>query len=206
MTETPISLQSIFDGWAGYNASLIGAMRQRTPMELVWRPKADMRSAGEIVRHIALGRIAWFVRMDAPGSAEAAAAVPHWTTDDEGNRFPAEEALQSTQDAGALIEWLERSWLMIDATLSAWTVDDLAVSYSYTWNGQHWAIPRQWTLFRVMAHDMHHGGELSIMLGQQGIEAFELSALGGHIVLPPLAGAQAHDGAPTDEGAAPLHA
>ena len=38
-----------------------------------------------------------------------------------------------------------------------------------------------------MAHDIHHGGELSLMLGLQGIEAFELSAFGGHIVLPPLA-------------------
>ncbi len=186
MDETPVSLQSIFDGWAGYNSSLIGALRQRTPSELVWRPKADMRSAGEIARHIALGRITWFVRMDAPGSAEAAAAIPAWSADEEGNRHADETALDICQDAGALIAWLERSWLMIDATLAAWTANDLAVPYLYTWNGQQWAIPRQWTIFRILAHDMHHGGELSLTLGQQGIDAFELGALGGHIVLPPL--------------------
>lgn len=181
------SLQSVFDGWAGYNSSLIGALRQRTPIELAWRPKVDMRSAGEIARHIALGRITWFVRMDAPGSAEAAAALPAWATDEEGNRHADEEALHITQNAGDLISWLERSWQMLDATLAAWTVADLAVTYPHMWNDKHWAISRQWTLFRILAHDLHHGGELSLTLGQQGIEAFELGALGGHIVMPSLA-------------------
>lgn len=54
-----------------------------------------------------------------------------------------ETALDICQDAGALIAWLERSSLMIDATLAAWTANDLAVPYLYTWNGQQWAIPRQ---------------------------------------------------------------
>jgi hypothetical protein len=31
---------------------------------------------------------------------------------------------------------------------------------------------------------MHHGGQIAMMLGLQGIEAFELRALGGHIVSP----------------------
>ena len=47
-------------------------------------------------------------------------------------------------------------------------------------------MSRQWTIWRVMNHDIHHGGELSLMLGLQGIEAFELSALFGHVILPPL--------------------
>jgi uncharacterized damage-inducible protein DinB len=38
-----------------------------------------------------------------------------------------------------------------------------------------------------MSHDIHHGGQLALMLGMQGIEAFELRALGGHIVAPELA-------------------
>ncbi len=37
-----------------------------------------------------------------------------------------------------------------------------------------------------MAHDIHHGGELAVMLGTQGIEIFELGNLGGHIIEPPL--------------------
>jgi hypothetical protein len=38
-----------------------------------------------------------------------------------------------------------------------------------------------------MAHDIHHGGQLAMMLGMMGVDAFELRALGGHIVVPTLA-------------------
>jgi hypothetical protein len=34
---------------------------------------------------------------------------------------------------------------------------------------------------------MHHGGQLAMMLAMQGIDAFELRGLGGHIITPPIA-------------------
>ena len=45
-------------------------------------------------------------------------------------------------------------------------------------------------LWRILAHDIHHGGELALMLGAQGVEIFELGGLGGHINSPPLADPQ----------------
>jgi hypothetical protein len=38
-----------------------------------------------------------------------------------------------------------------------------------------------------MAHDLHHGGQIAIMLGAQGIAIPELGDFGGHINMPPLA-------------------
>ena len=38
-----------------------------------------------------------------------------------------------------------------------------------------------------MAHDIHYGGQIAMMLAIQGIEATELRAWGGHIVEPPRA-------------------
>ena len=38
-----------------------------------------------------------------------------------------------------------------------------------------------------MAHDIHHGGQVAIMLGMQGIDIPELGDMGGHIVQTPLA-------------------
>jgi hypothetical protein len=35
-----------------------------------------------------------------------------------------------------------------------------------------------------MSHDVHHGGQLAMMLAMQGVDAFELRALGGHIIEP----------------------
>ena len=60
----------------------------------------------------------------------------------------------------------------------------LGETFLHGWNGEKWAVSRQWVVWRIMAHDIHHGGELALMLGMQGIEAFELQALGGHLTLP----------------------
>jgi uncharacterized damage-inducible protein DinB len=76
---------------------------------------------------------------------------------------------------------------MIDRTLSAWSVADLAATYEHTWNGDVYAISRQWTVWRILTHDVHHGGELALMLGVQGVSTPELGDLFGHITLPPLA-------------------
>ncbi len=70
------SLRAVFDGWDGYHLSLVHATAPLTREQLVWRLTPDQRSVGELAEHIALGRIDWFRRMDAPGSAELAAEVP----------------------------------------------------------------------------------------------------------------------------------
>jgi uncharacterized damage-inducible protein DinB len=85
-----------------------------------------------------------------------------------------------------LVRWLDITWHVIENTLRLWNTADLSQTYPHRWNGEMYAVSRQWTIWRVMNHDIHHGGELSLMLGLQGIEAFELSALFGHIILPPL--------------------
>jgi hypothetical protein len=86
-----------------------------------------------------------------------------------------------------LTRWLESTWHMIHQTLTNMDVIDLKNTYTHKWQGQLYAISCQWTIWRIMAHDIHHGGELSLMLGRQGIQAFELGDLGGHITELPFA-------------------
>lgn len=187
--QADTSLSGVWEGWDGYQTSLAHAVAPLSAAQLAWRPQPELRSLGEVARHISLGRITWFLRMGAPGSAAVAEQIPEWEEDRDGNRHVVETALPITEEAGELVRWLELTWEMVAATLAAWTVADLSKSYRHTWQGQLYEVSRQWTLWRIMAHDIHHGGELSLLLGMQGIEAFELSALGGHITLPPLAGA-----------------
>ena len=42
-------------------------------------------------------------------------------------------------------------------------------------------------VFRILSHDLHHGGELAILLGLQGIEIPDLGEQGGHLTELPLA-------------------
>jgi uncharacterized damage-inducible protein DinB len=185
MPDTSDSLLSIYKGWDGYQSSLMHAVTPLTAAQLAFRPAPHLRSVGELVRHIALGRVDWFLRMDAPGSRQLAGQISVWDEDQQGNRYAREQAIVAVDNAGELAKWLEASWQMIDQTLRLWTVDDLQKTYRHTWRGETYAISRQWTIWRIMAHDLHHGGELSLLLGIQGIENLELGALGGHIIEPP---------------------
>jgi uncharacterized damage-inducible protein DinB len=150
-----------------------------TREQLDWQPGPKLRSVGELAAHISLGRIDWFARMPAPGSAELARQVQA--------QKPQETM---AHDAAELVKWLEASWSMIEATLTQWTVGDLSKTYRHAYQGQVYAISRQWTIWRIMAHDIHHGGELAVMLGLQGISVPELGDMGGHLSRPPLAEAE----------------
>ena len=188
MTGNMQSLADVYDGWDGHQTSLVHTIAPLTPEQLRWRPAPNLRSVGELVRHMSLGRLTWFVRMDAPGSAELAAQINTWEQDDDGNRHILESALPIAGQATELVHWLETTWHMIELTLQSWTVSDLAQTYRHTWDGEVYAVSRQWTIWRILTHDVHHGGQLSLMLGIQGIETFELGDLFGHVTLPPLAG------------------
>jgi uncharacterized damage-inducible protein DinB len=185
----PTSLTAVFDGWQGYETSLEHAVDPLTSEQLRWRPAAHLRSVGELARHISLGRLIWSLRMDAPGAEALAARVREWKMDGDGNRVFDEVGVVGAEDASELVRWLQASWRVIDATLGAWSVQDLAVTYHHVWCGDAYDVSRQWTLWRILSHDIHHGGEMALLLGLQRIEAVELGGLFGHIVLPPRADA-----------------
>jgi uncharacterized damage-inducible protein DinB len=180
------SLARVLEGWDGYQTSLARAVAPLTPAQLGWRASPGRRSLGEVVRHISLGRINWFARMRAPGVELACERVPRWYIDGDSNRHAVEDAVPA-DDASLLLEWLNVSWGPIRRVLDEWSVDDLTVSYAHRFAGADYLISRQWTIWRIMAHDIHHGGQVAMMLGTQGIEAVELRAWGGHIVDPPRA-------------------
>lgn len=186
MSNLDVPLLVIFEGWNGYQESIVNAVKPLTANQLAWRPADNFSSVGELVRHIGLGRITWLHRMSAPGSAELVKQIQHWETDSDGNQNIVESSFEITQDPMELVRWLETTWQVIHRMLTEWQVSDLSGTFKHTWNGEVYTPSRQWTIWRVMSHDIHHGGELSLMLGLQGIEAFELSSLFGHIISPPL--------------------
>jgi len=75
------SLMTVYEGWDGYQRSILQAVSPLTREQLAWRPADHLRSVGELIRHIALGRIDWFLRMEAPGSRELAGEISAWDED-----------------------------------------------------------------------------------------------------------------------------
>jgi uncharacterized damage-inducible protein DinB len=85
------------------------------------------------------------------------------------------------------VRLLEISWEAIANVLEQWTTADLPRTYPHTYWGKTYAVSYQWTIWRILTHDVHHGGELALLLGMQGIHLPELGDLGGHLTELPLA-------------------
>ncbi len=176
MTTNGHSLLMVYNGWDGYQISLVRAIAPLSREQLAYRPEPHLRSAGEIARHISEGRFGWFQRTFGVSSAKPANLVVAWQS---------ENAIE--EQSAELVRGLEATWQMIEDALHRWTVADLAQTYPLSYQGKNYALPRQWILWRIMAHDLHHGGELAVTLGLQGISLPELGDEGGHITEPPLA-------------------
>ena len=175
MSETSISLSKIFEGWEGYHHSILHAIQSLSPQQLTWQPTPKLRSVGQLTSHIALGRLGWFVRLQAPGSQELY---------QQAIKIGWEAGISSQKDE--IIHWLEMTWQVIADSLTQWSIDDLWRTFEQEYQGVNYRISYQWMIWRILAHDLHHGGELAVMLGMQGIEIPELGDLGGHLTMPPL--------------------
>lgn len=179
------TLGSVFEGWSGYEASVLRAIEPLTPEQLRWRPASDVRSLGEVIRHLSLGRVNWLARMSAPGIEDVSRKVPSWYTDSDGTRHVVEDSVPSDESV-ILARWLEFTWKPIQQILEEWTVENLFQTYRHKFHGTEYIVSNQWTLWRIMSHDVHHGGQIAMMLACQNIPALELRALGGHVVSPPV--------------------
>ena len=181
-----MQLAQVFDGWQGYQTSLQHAIEPLTPEQLGWRGAGHVRSLGEVIRHLSLGRMTWLARMNPPGIEEAVARIPEWYVDSDGARHVVEGAVGADNSA-VLGECLEITWKPIRGLLEHWTAEDLLETYRHRFRGTVYRVSRQWTVWRILSHDVHHGGQIALMLAMQGVDAPELRGLGGHIVAPPVA-------------------
>jgi uncharacterized damage-inducible protein DinB len=189
-TPSPLS-KSVYEGWDSHQQALMHAVTPLMPEQLAWRPAPDQSSVNEVIGHVAGARLWWFYKMSAPGSAALARQIAPWAQEEfdaadsnELNRWMEanlqwEESL--TKTPGESLTWLESSWRMIETTLNTWTVADLAQTYRHLREGKIYAVTRQWTIWRVMSHDLHHGGQLALMLGLQGIDVPDFRDKGGHL-------------------------
>lgn len=164
------ALMEVYRGWDDHQISLVRAVTPLTREQLLWRPAPHLRTTGEVIGHIIGGRVGWFHRTLGLGSPEFAAQAAAWRPDDRIEEQP-----------DGLLRWLELTWQLIEQATNGWAVADLSFVYHLPYEGQNYALPRQWIIWRILEHDIHHGGELSLMLGMQGIAIPELGDQGGHL-------------------------
>ena len=162
MTEQQLSLTPFYKGWDNYQQRLVEAIAPLTLEQLALRSSPQNWSVGMLVSHIVATRVWWFHTRMGEGSADLT-PLELW---DENEGEPLRPAIE-------LVGGLERTWQMIQDALDHWTSADLEQIFPPHGEGTV-ARSRQYIIWHVIEHDIHHGGELSSILGAQGLAAVDL--------------------------------
>ena len=162
MAENDTSLASLYKGWDAYQEQLVKAITPLTAEQLALRVAPQLRSVGMIAAHIIGARVRWFHRLMGEGSVNIH-LLGMWDRPEAPVRSAAE-----------LVGGLEDSWKLIQNSLAHWTFADLDHVFEGTYGGEEYSLTRQWIIWHVIEHDLHHGGEISLTLGAHGLLGLDL--------------------------------
>ncbi len=159
--QTHSTLEVFYKNWGVYQGILRERIAALTDEQLLLQPAVNMRSVGQIVEHIVAVRAGWF-GYTLQEETEVIKDYMGWGQGDS----PARNALE-------LARGLDETWKFIESRLRGWTAEDCARTFPDEWRGKVYQVSRSWVIFHVMEHDLHHGGEVSVMLGMNGLRALE---------------------------------
>lgn len=156
------TLNVVYDNWRQYNAKLREAVAPLTAEQLWLQPAPRMWPLEQIVQHIISVRAGWFSGTLQDEEA-AMTAYMEWGQYDSPRRSGAE-----------LAHALDETWAFIESRLMRWTPEEQAMTFPDEWDGQISYVSRSWVIYHVLEHDLHHGGEVSLILGMNGLPGIDL--------------------------------
>ncbi|HEX6543031.1 MAG TPA: DinB family protein [Ktedonobacterales bacterium] len=164
MSDETATLKQVYAGWDVYNRYLVEAVAPLTPEQVETRPAPNLRNVYEIATHIIAVRARWFFLVLREGG-ETMASLTTW--DRPG---------QPRRNAAELEQGLEQSWGVISECLSRWTIANLADTFPNEEPdpGEPDTFSRQWVIWHLIEHDLHHGGEMFYTLGMHGLPTPDL--------------------------------
>ena len=151
------TLDVIYKNWRGYNAKLGHTIAPLTAAQLALQPAPHMWPLEQIVQHIVSVRAGWFSGTLQDEDA-AMAAYMEWGQRDS-----------PSQSAAELVRGLDETWAFIESRLQRWSPEEHAMTFPDEWDGQVTDVSRSWVIYHVLEHDLHHGGEVSLILGMNGL-------------------------------------
>jgi uncharacterized damage-inducible protein DinB len=166
------------EGWARHQTLVIDALRDLTPEQLALRTAPHQWAIWQLAAHVAGSRAYWFHDVLGEGDPATRAlfrvdrtTVPGLSLADAGW----EDVEDHPRSAEELVEGLTRTWAIIDDCLRRWTADDLAGTIERPASADRPARThhRGWVVWHVLEHDIHHGGEISQILGSNGLAGLD---------------------------------
>jgi uncharacterized damage-inducible protein DinB len=196
MTEQRLSLLPFYTGWGRYQQHLVAAIAPLTGEQLALRNTPQGWSIGMYATHIVANRAWWFhARMGEGG--DDVASLDLWALG------VCEADVDPGHPAAELVAGLETTWRLIETTLARLTPADLEqvvpplseadrvrhaqrVAPALQPYAQMWverarlagevrpAVSLQGIIWGALEHDIHHGSEISTILGVHGLPVVEL--------------------------------
>jgi uncharacterized damage-inducible protein DinB len=169
----PAALRPFYEGWARHQDLLVDVVRDLTPPQLGLRSAPHQWAIWQLAGHTAGSRAYWF--HDILGEGDPAVrdlfrvdrtTVPGVRLEDAGW----EDVEDRPRTATELVEALSRSWSLVEGCLRRWTPEDLDLRFERGSRTHH----RGWIVWHVMEHDIHHGGQISQILGNNGLSGLDL--------------------------------
>ena len=157
MRQQPLTLEPFYKGWDTFQGYFTTFLAPLSEEQLRVRVAPHLRTAGEIAAHIVGTRAGWFSYVMGVGQ-DVLPQFEDWG--DEGVAVPS---------ASELVRGFETTWQVIDECLRTWTPDNLNDVLTAERGGKTYHFARQWVLYHVLEHDLHHGGELFLTMGAHGL-------------------------------------
>ncbi len=168
MAEYHLPLASVYKGWESYQRHLVTVVAPLSPEQMTLRAAPLLRSLSEQVVHLIAARARWlslYLREDDP-ELEPLMSWDGWGIHHRRDAPP-------VRSAPELVSGLETTWKVLQTGLDRWTVADLEKVFPPPFPGEE-SFTRQFALWNLMAHDLHHGGELSVVLEMHGLTGIHL--------------------------------
>jgi uncharacterized damage-inducible protein DinB len=162
MTEQTTPLLTFYKGWGNYQQGLIETIEPLSTVQLALPASSHHWTLGMIAQHIVANRVWWFQVWMGEGNPDLA-PIANWD--------PQETEHDLTIDTPELVAGLKSTWQMITDSLARWTATDLSQTFSppsqmsAEEREMFGELSRQWIIWHVLEHEIHHGGELSLALG-----------------------------------------
>ena len=153
MTRAAIAEARAFASWQDYQEALKRAIAPLTEEQMQRRLLPGLRTPGEIAEHIAFGRALWLHRALGEGAAELTPLLRREDADDPPHT------------AAEIVHGLELTWRFITVCLMRGSPTDAIPEEE---------VPILQTIWGLLDHDLPHAGELSLLLGADGLPGVEM--------------------------------
>jgi len=151
VTTATLAQARIFESWQYYQEELTRVIAPLSAEQMRVRLVPGLRSLGEIAEHIVRARALWLHPVLGDAALEP---LTQWDEPEDPPRTAAE-----------VRQGLDQTWQVISTYLTRWMADDGRETIPAE------EVAQLRTIWGLLEHDLHHGGELALVLGAVGLPA-----------------------------------